>query len=377
MSLSRFGDEARKHPKMVKAGNDAAAFWRWAVEYSHEVGSDGFVDESVLHTVPPVPISKARAKKLAETLVEAWVRPGGKGLFERVEGGYMIHDFGEIKPSRSRGPVDPELSEKRRDAALKGLANRWGKSSQEDDTFATADSKTDSKPTEDLSDPSCKASRTRVDARGALALDQISEANRDPNATSDRATPEAKRVAPTDGSARTHESPYDLARRLWAKFWSEKYGTRFTWSPTLGDAQHRKAQDLGDMAVAAAGADAERWLSHKIRCYLDDPGDRKLDLGARQHPFPLFVARVNEYPDPLPKTPTEGPSSPQDEPAPLADLPRNPEAAKRAAELLASLPGQNIETESPTAREHRELMLRRKASSKAGLEAAMPSKGGA
>lgn len=99
MTWSRFDDRTRRHPKVVRAGNEAASFWAWSVLYSNEYGLDGFIADDVLHMVPPVPITPKKARELAEKCVAAVARPGGLGLFERAEGGYRIHDIEDFQPS--------------------------------------------------------------------------------------------------------------------------------------------------------------------------------------------------------------------------------------------------------------------------------------
>lgn len=127
MSWIRIDDGARVHAKVVKAGNEAASFWMWAIQYSSLNRTDGFIADSALHTVPPVAIKPKKAKELAEACVDAWIKPGECGLFERTEGGYLIHDFHDYQPpSAKRSPEEQaELSAKRRQSGAKGLANRW------------------------------------------------------------------------------------------------------------------------------------------------------------------------------------------------------------------------------------------------------------
>jgi hypothetical protein len=51
----------------------------------------------------------AKAKKLAEKLCEARLRPNGPGLFIRADGGYMVHDFLDWNESKA----DVEAKRKR------------------------------------------------------------------------------------------------------------------------------------------------------------------------------------------------------------------------------------------------------------------------
>lgn len=95
MTDAVFSPDARDHEKCVKAGNDAAAFWMWAIQYARKRNTGGFLDETILQKIPPSPIATKKAKDLAERCVGAKLKPDGAGLFERVEGGYRIHDFAE------------------------------------------------------------------------------------------------------------------------------------------------------------------------------------------------------------------------------------------------------------------------------------------
>lgn len=104
MTWSRFDDGARKHPKAVIAGNDAWAFWCASVMYCNQYGTDGFVPDAALSTeLLPVPISKPKAKALAERLCRARTHEGAPSLFTRDEKrkGYIVHDFLDWNPSKS------------------------------------------------------------------------------------------------------------------------------------------------------------------------------------------------------------------------------------------------------------------------------------
>lgn len=102
MTWSRFDDAAPKHPKAKVAGNDAWSLWSAAVMYCNRYNTDGFVPLAALATeCLPEPLSLSKAKKLAERLVAAKVRPDGTGLFEHAPGGgYVVHDFLDWNPSK-------------------------------------------------------------------------------------------------------------------------------------------------------------------------------------------------------------------------------------------------------------------------------------
>lgn len=102
MTWARFDDAAATHPKARVAGNEAWALWVAAVIYCNRYLTDGFIPFAALATdCLPVPIAMAKAKKLAEKLCEARLRPDGPGLFVRVNDGYIIHDFLNWNESKS------------------------------------------------------------------------------------------------------------------------------------------------------------------------------------------------------------------------------------------------------------------------------------
>lgn len=119
MTWSRFDDAARTHPKAVKAGNEAWGFWAAAVMYCNQYGTDGVIGESALTTILPVPISRRRARLLAERLCDvglfytATKSDGNSEQTAQKSAGnseqipqkseeicYVIHDFLEWNPSK-------------------------------------------------------------------------------------------------------------------------------------------------------------------------------------------------------------------------------------------------------------------------------------
>lgn len=84
MAWVRIDDQAPRHCKMLKAG--PAACWLWVCGLAHCQSqlTDGFIPDEVLPMIGVVGVP--RVQKLAQVLVDV-------GLFERVEGGYRIHDY--------------------------------------------------------------------------------------------------------------------------------------------------------------------------------------------------------------------------------------------------------------------------------------------
>lgn len=188
MTSSHFAPDARDHAKCVKAGNDAAAFWMWAIQWSRKHRTQGFLDESNLFKIPPVPITVKRAKQLAEQCVAASIKPGGAGLFERAEGGYLVHDF-ESFYAADGDVSDAEwekerLSEVRRAIGREGASKRWQKPIANDGKpDGNANGNQGVLPL--ATDSVCDASRARSNLSDQKSKDP--EGNGNPDGTSNRA----------------------------------------------------------------------------------------------------------------------------------------------------------------------------------------------
>jgi hypothetical protein len=102
MSWSKFDDAAPKSPKAVAAGNEAWGLWAAAVMYCNRHNTDGYVTLAALAVdCLPRPIPLAKARKLADELLNARLRPEGKGLFELDRNDmYRVHDFLDWNPSK-------------------------------------------------------------------------------------------------------------------------------------------------------------------------------------------------------------------------------------------------------------------------------------
>lgn len=104
MTWSRFDDAAAKHPKARLAGNEAWSLWLAAIQYCNRYLTDGVVPLAALAVdCLPEPISMAKAKKLADKLVNARVRDDGAGLFEQLAPNkYAVHHFLDWNLSKSQ-----------------------------------------------------------------------------------------------------------------------------------------------------------------------------------------------------------------------------------------------------------------------------------
>lgn len=286
MTWTRFEPKARRHPKAIKAGNDAASFWQWAIQWSNENETDGYLDESVLHTIPPTAIAPRRAKELAEKCVAAAIKPGGSGLFERVENGYRIHDFHDYQPPSDEELKRKWLSEIRSSAGKKGASKRW-QTLDGKPPFAIA------LPSANRDSKSDNSHSPRADARRNLGS---VDGSGDPK-VSDTGQEVPESVEPAADSE--PESTYDMAWRMWRELYDQsrrKYG-RYVDAMIDDD---RVIQRLAHKADDMTGVDRGRTtalLRHWFVSYLRDDGDLNCHTD-RRHPLKLIERRLPTYGEP-------------------------------------------------------------------------------
>ena len=111
MTWTKLDDGVFEHPKMVRAGEDAANLYVRGLVYCNRFLTDGRLDAEVL----PLLTRKRNASELAAALVRA-------GAWEvHSDGGWMVHDFHDHNP-RSEDVLAKreELSQKRAAAGKKG-----------------------------------------------------------------------------------------------------------------------------------------------------------------------------------------------------------------------------------------------------------------
>lgn len=106
MAWVRLDDSMPHHPKVIAAGPQAFALDVAAIAYSNRYGLDGVIDvRSLCHVLP----SLRSPSRVADKLVEV-------GRWERIEGGYRIHDYHEYQPTAA------ETRAKREDVSAKRAA---------------------------------------------------------------------------------------------------------------------------------------------------------------------------------------------------------------------------------------------------------------
>ena len=107
-------DQIASHPKIVRAGPEAAWMWATAIAYCSKHLTDGLVPAEALVTLGPF----KHPKSVAERLVEARVRPDGEGLFERRGEDYAVHDY------LKHNPTAESVLKRRAEAAAKKARQR-------------------------------------------------------------------------------------------------------------------------------------------------------------------------------------------------------------------------------------------------------------
>ena len=163
MTWIKIDDDFPEHPKVKKAGPDAAWLYVAGLCHAGKFLTDGFIDAEIVED-----LTKLRNyKKAAEALVRV-------GFWDVVEGGYQIHDY--LEHQKSRGDV-----EKEREAARQRQAARRAKSrgvSQRDTAVTTSgvtqpdtdtDTDTDEEPPNPLASKGAETMRSRGDNPRAVA----------------------------------------------------------------------------------------------------------------------------------------------------------------------------------------------------------------
>ena len=109
MAWARIDDNFFNHPKVRKAGKDAVIFHMAALCHSNAFTTDGFIAEDMLELIAAQAFQR-KANGLAKVLVEC-------GLWDSIEGGYMIHDYLDYNYSKQQ--VE-EIKSKRAAAGKQG-----------------------------------------------------------------------------------------------------------------------------------------------------------------------------------------------------------------------------------------------------------------
>ena len=107
MSWVKLDDGFYDHRKVVAAGAHGLALWVVGLAYcNRQPQRDGFIPDGKVDCLFPIPKARSVAAKLVEV-----------GLWERVEGGYQVHDYHDFQPDSERAA---EISAKRAEAGRRG-----------------------------------------------------------------------------------------------------------------------------------------------------------------------------------------------------------------------------------------------------------------
>jgi len=99
MPWVQLDDQIANHPKILKAGPEAAWMWACAIAYCQNHLTDGHVPADALRSLE----SYKNPRAVADRLVEARKSPDGQGLFERRDDDYAVHDY--LKSNASKAVV--------------------------------------------------------------------------------------------------------------------------------------------------------------------------------------------------------------------------------------------------------------------------------
>lgn len=124
MPWVQLDDQIATHPKILKAGPEAAWLWACAIAYCQNHLTDGYVPADALARLGKFKNPQA----LAERLVEARKHPSGHGLFERRGEDYAVHDYLEHQPSKE------VVLERRKKAAARKAKERARKEEEKEVT---------------------------------------------------------------------------------------------------------------------------------------------------------------------------------------------------------------------------------------------------
>ncbi len=146
MAWVRIEDAVTEHRKHLQAGPAACWLWVCGIAYCQRQLSDGFIPDLAL-TLLGVSSDRRRNEHpivLANRLVLA-------GLFDRVDGGYRVHDYHDYNDTREQALERKELIHNQRSRAghlggLQSAANRQAKGKQDAAIMLTQQTKQNEAP---------------------------------------------------------------------------------------------------------------------------------------------------------------------------------------------------------------------------------------
>lgn len=119
MTWIKLDDHWDEHPKMLAVGMAGRALWLAGLSYSARNLCDGFITEAAMRNL------RARAGvKGSKSLIAL----ESAGLWHRVEGGWMIHDYDQYQPTKAQVMARKRA---RSEAGKRGAEARWGDAEQD------------------------------------------------------------------------------------------------------------------------------------------------------------------------------------------------------------------------------------------------------
>jgi len=292
----KIDDRAREHIKQLRAGAEACWLWACGLMYCNaQKAHDGFIPNEMVPLLYPV----RAATKLAARLVDV-------GLWERVDGGYRVHDYHDYQPTLEQAmSLSAKRAEAGRAGGLRSGAKRSSKTEakpKQDPSKVEAKSKqVASQPTDDSARKSASISHERD--TNATRTEHENEPN--PAISLDRAKQvacEATKPVPVPVPVPNTESPQTpleggSAETSSAAGFKPRQGRK----PKLPPAERKHAFTLKELADAfvsgaqerAALGAVDKSLLNRLYRVIDAVDDAKRDLGhvhltgefMRAHPF--------------------------------------------------------------------------------------------
>lgn len=122
MSYVRFVPGFTRHPKRIKSGPVSSWLWACSVDYCMIHLTDGFLDEAAVPTLCSN-ITPNALKRATENLLAV-------GSWERVPGGFKVHDYLRHNLSKAQVEADQEAGRQR--------YQKWKGNQRRDNAVATA-----------------------------------------------------------------------------------------------------------------------------------------------------------------------------------------------------------------------------------------------
>lgn len=123
MTWVKLDDQFPDHPKVVKAGGDAAWLHVTAICYANRHLTDGFIPEGQVIRLS----DRRNPAKLAAELVKV-------GMWETAVGGWMIHDFLDWNPSAAEVKKRREKERDRKAQQRRGDDGRYSKGDTQEES---------------------------------------------------------------------------------------------------------------------------------------------------------------------------------------------------------------------------------------------------